>query len=242
MKKAIIALAIWLCFCIPCFAAIDAETVYSNHLSEFSFVTEESREETLRKLDSFINRNNEIIHVRYYWRDGRWDVQVAWKPSVKILTGQQLTDSEQRTKKEAEKVLNSIVSDGMSDYQKVYEIYNWIQDKTDYDYEAAKQKRYRHEKHPADNANGVLFNGKAVCGGYADAFYLLSNMAGIDSYFVLGDNHCWNIVQLRGEWYYIDVTDESGKCFLRGTEWLEKNGYVTECYIPVEISKTDYAF
>lgn len=246
MKKIIIALTIWLCLCAPAFASIDAETVYNTHPSEFSFITEESVNDTLQQIDNLIKTNSEMTYIWYNWRSveygARWDLQISWRPSVKILTGQQLTDSEMRTKEKAEETLQSVVADDMSDYQKVFEIYHWIQNRTEYDHAAAERERFRHENNPCDNATGVFFDGKAVCDGYADAFYLLSNMTGIDSYFVHGGNHCWNIVKLRDTWYYIDVTDESGYCFLRGTDWLEKHGYVVKSYVPIEVSKTDYAF
>ena len=243
MKKIIIALTIWLCLCSPCFATIDENAIHDNYLCNLSFTTR-SFNDIITQINNLAEKSTEISYIQYYWHsDGSkidWDIEINWRPSVKILTGQQLTKSDQQIKEAAENIVNSI--DKTNDYQTIYEIYNWIQDKTEYDYISAKQKRYLYQNLPCDNAGGVFFDGKAVCGGYADAFYLLSNMAGIDCFLVIGGNHCWNIVKLQDKWYYIDVTDENGHCFLRGSDWLEEYGYVIESYMPVEASKTDYMF
>lgn len=59
---------------------------------------------------------------------------------------------------------------------------------------------------------GALVSGKAVCEGYAKAMKLLCNKAGINCLLVRGklinddSPHMWNIVEIAGEWYQLDVT------------------------------------
>lgn len=65
-----------------------------------------------------------------------------------------------------------------------------------------------------DTALGALVDGLADCDGYADAFYLLGNLAGFNVRYVRGltpnsennSHHLWNAVHLNGEWYAMDVT------------------------------------
>lgn len=62
----------------------------------------------------------------------------------------------------------------------------------------------------ASSAKGVFVDGVAVCSGYAKAFQLLCNSAGFKCYYVVGDCyeggcHAWNIVNLGGEWFQVDV-------------------------------------
>ena len=61
----------------------------------------------------------------------------------------------------------------------------------------------------------ALVNGSAVCEGYAKAFKLLLDRAGIKSYLVTGiardesgntEGHMWNVVKLSGGNYYVDPT------------------------------------
>ena len=63
---------------------------------------------------------------------------------------------------------------------------------------------------------GALVNGKAVCEGYSRAMQLLCKAAGINCSLVKGwsddTSHMWNIVEISGEWYELDVTwDDIGE-------------------------------
>lgn len=56
---------------------------------------------------------------------------------------------------------------------------------------------------------GAMLDKTANCQGYADAFYLLGNMAGFEVDRVLGvtgEGHIWNTIVLDGQRYIVDVT------------------------------------
>ncbi len=55
---------------------------------------------------------------------------------------------------------------------------------------------------------GAFVNHNVVCQGYALAFKVLMDRAGIPCCYVKSDamNHAWNMVQLDGNWYHVDVT------------------------------------
>ncbi len=59
-------------------------------------------------------------------------------------------------------------------------------------------------------AYGALVNRKALCEGYSRAMQLLLNEFGILSTTVSGvaaqEGHMWNLVNLDGSWYHLDVT------------------------------------
>ena len=69
-----------------------------------------------------------------------------------------------------------------------------------------------------DTAAGALLNGAANCDGYADAFYLVGTLAGLNVRCQHGDSydidagetdsvtHMWNLIELDGSWRMIDVT------------------------------------
>ena len=72
-----------------------------------------------------------------------------------------------------------------------------------------------------DCAVGALLNGMANCDGYADAFYLCGNLAGLDVRYIHGDGresssrdqggHVWNLIRINGSWVSVDATwDDSG--------------------------------
>ncbi len=108
------------------------------------------------------------------------------------------------------------------------------------------------------SAYGALVDGRSVCEGYAEAFKLLCDKAGIDCILVTGlalpdenddtkEAHMWNFVRMDdGEWYAVDATwDDSGdisgnyKYFLVGSETIIrgrkfKDSHLT-CYDFIEI-------
>lgn len=59
-------------------------------------------------------------------------------------------------------------------------------------------------------AYGALVDGQALCEGYSRAMQLLLRHFGISSTLVTGtargEGHMWNLVNLGGEWYHLDVT------------------------------------
>ena len=64
-------------------------------------------------------------------------------------------------------------------------------------------------------AYGALHDGVAVCEGYACAAKLMLNALGIRCDIQVGDcyeggPHAWNLVELNGEWYQLDVTWNDG--------------------------------
>ena len=79
-----------------------------------------------------------------------------------------------------------------------------------------------------DTAIGALLNGRANCDGYADAFYLVGTLAGLNVRYQHGDSydmglsfdfgnsvtHLWNLIEIDGSWRLVDVTwddnDENG--------------------------------
>ncbi|MBR4863593.1 MAG: hypothetical protein IKU07_03385 [Oscillospiraceae bacterium] len=54
----------------------------------------------------------------------------------------------------------------------------------------------------------LLVHGTTVCAGYANLYTQILNSAGVPCITVTSDemNHAWNLVQLDGSWYHVDVT------------------------------------
>lgn len=59
------------------------------------------------------------------------------------------------------------------------------------------------------NAYSALIDGRTVCAGYARAFQYVMQKLDIPCYYVVGvadEDHAWNIVELDGGFYNVDVT------------------------------------
>ncbi len=128
----------------------------------------------------------------------------------------------------AKSVLNSIVYDEMSDFEKALSIFDWISINTVYDYTSYNASIYPQEvvnnpmKLPCFYLEGVFLTGYAVCDGFSKAYSLLCNMEGIDAIRIVGTaytrtgsgGHAWNKVfidpdptdEIEPNSYLVDIT------------------------------------
>lgn len=114
--------------------------------------------------------------------------------------------------KEADRIISNIISDDMSEYERVKAIHDWIVINVQYDYAGLQNNTVAET---AYNADGALRYKLAVCQGYAEAFQLLCAKAGVQAQMMYGEagnnidgwqSHAWNVVRINGEWYQIDCT------------------------------------
>lgn len=106
-------------------------------------------------------------------------------------------------------------------YQELY-IHDRLTGKTDY-YNEEPQPKYARFK----TAFGVIFDGKANCQGYADAFYMLATMCGLHADkvngYVKNSSHTWNTVTFGNKSYFVDVTWDDSACKLGNEKF---NSYI----------------
>ncbi len=122
-------------------------------------------------------------------------------------------------------ILDSLALVGKSNYQKLSAIYTYLCNHISYLQGSSSDIQY--------TAYGALINGSAVCQGYAVALYRLCLESGIDTRIITCSNmrHAWNIVQMDGSYYAVDVTWDSYqstapdfKFLLKGRNtWLSKH-------------------
>lgn len=102
----------------------------------------------------------------------------------------------------ADKKMDDMVKDmeGMTDYEKVKAVHDYLVLQCEY-------------TGGFPSIYDALFNGKTICVGYAGTFFRMMSKLNIPVQYVCGDDHAWNLVQLDGDWYNIDVTwdDVGGK-------------------------------
>lgn len=107
---------------------------------------------------------------------------------------------------EANQALKKIIKNGMSEYDKVLAIHDWI----------CENIIYKEADDTSDqDIYGALVNKQARCAGYAKAFTYLLEKVDIKSSVISGNAldknaqsvaHAWNIVYIDGEPYYFDIT------------------------------------
>ncbi len=150
--------------------------------------------------------------------------------------------------KSADKLLEGIKgNDSLAEVEKALLLHDRIAELCEYDYE-----NYLNGEIPQESYNmyGTLVNQTAVCQGYAETYLYLLRQVGIDSYICESDalNHAWNIVEIDGEEYHVDITwddptwDITGRVehdnFLRSSEGIYATGHEATDYITTPVSTT----
>ena len=133
----------------------------------------------------------------------------------------------------AEQIYGETVTPEMGQREQAEALYAYLTEHVRYDF------RYYGEpgEMPYDSttAYGALHDSLAICGGYAQAFQLLLEQAGIPCVTVSGqlgsENHMWDLARIDGQWLYFDPTSDRGRaaygfqCFgveagnLKGHTW-----------------------
>ena len=120
-----------------------------------------------------------------------------------------------------EQVVNNLVGQlnllECSDYEKELQIHDWICKNVEYDYEGSDKSKLSRVI-ASHNILGVFAYHKAQCEGIAKAVKVLLNAVDERCIVVTGDAikdrenvpHAWNIVNIGGEPYHLDVTWDIG--------------------------------
>ena len=125
-------------------------------------------------------------------------------------------------------VINNIITNNMTDREKIKAVHDYIINNTRYDEERAnniKNGSYDNLLHPSNTAYGVLFNGKAICGGYTDTMALFLDKLGFKNYKISNTSHIWNSVFINGEWKHLDLTWDD-PVTINGEDRLEYNFFL----------------
>lgn len=127
-----------------------------------------------------------------------------------------LSEEDLKTLEMAKEVIDEVITDGMTDYEKEKAIYEWIHDNIRIDDGITVAIPIIGSY--ADNPGGVLTHKKAVCVGFATTFRLFMQMLDIDCKVVHDSyrGHSWNLVLMDdGNWYHVDNYIDNGSTLYR---------------------------
>lgn len=139
---------------------------------------------------------------------------------------------EYRTTKEQEdfvtaqvkQIVPTIVTDTMSGFEKEKAIHDWILKNVSYDDELIQRTAYT-----------ALTTGKTVCSGYAMLAEKMLTEAGVKSIIVTGSIpgalHAWNMVEIDGNWYQFDATNNDVRVgtttyYNKTDDYMTQKGFV----------------
>lgn len=155
-----------------------------------------------------------------------------------------LTGEDKETYDMAKDVLDQIIKDDMTAYEKELAIYDWM-------VENIGQGSGHTIALPGQNTQAftpyeVLSSRNAVCVGYATTFRLLANMVGLEVHIVHNDYHSWDMVKLDdGEWYQLDIYSDVNGAKYRNfnmTDEMARNGHEWDGSALPEAKGTKYSY
>lgn len=147
--------------------------------------------------------------------------------SVRVVyenSPEEQASKQEEIKAKVSEVIREIITDDMTQQEKELAINQYLCDTIVYDEDAlasAEEYNYMYvdpEFNDSFNAYGALIDGKCVCAGYAAAFKLLAQEAGLEAIVVTGYldgnlSHAWNKVKIDDEWQIVDVTNNDNEYF-----------------------------
>ena len=133
-----------------------------------------------------------------------------WVTATYTITYRSTAQQETAVDQKVAQIVQELGVSNASDYQKVKAIYDYLCKNVSFDYVGATMGN-------ADvyTTYSALVNGKAVCHGFATAFYRLALELDVDTRLIAGKyentSHGWNIVKIGGKYYNVDATRDAGK-------------------------------
>lgn len=123
-----------------------------------------------------------------------------------------LSDKDKAIYDAALSAISEFYSGGMSDAETVTAAHDWIV--THVTYDEGMLLAIPKKSDDTENPYGALILHQGICMGYTTTFQLFMDILGVQSQIVRGiaegdgiwDEHAWNLIQINGEYYHVDVT------------------------------------
>lgn len=206
---------------ISYFVSTDVQVVYSKslynqHLKEALYENIKSHNEnftiTFRGNTEKIDQQLEHIMNDLQYEDPyAYENMVNWRASYSYtskkaklnfyITYLITPDQERFLTNEVKRLAHKIITNQMSDFEKVKGIHDYVLRNAEYSSEtnASQYSPYT-----------ILTEQKGVCQAYAFLMYRLLQEANVEVRYVKGmakgSLHAWNLVKLENEWYHLDAT------------------------------------
>ncbi len=123
-----------------------------------------------------------------------------------------LSEKNRNVLESCREIIGERITEDMTAYEKELAIHDWMIAWAEYDPAMVDTFPTGEPSPDNDNPFGFFTYRKAICLGYTETFQLLMDLLEIPCITVHGyresdmEEHAWNMVQLEGEWYGVDVT------------------------------------
>ncbi len=186
-------------------------TVLNSGMDEIVIYCSNDYENCINDFNNYTRNSNEIEAINNYVDPFNSFKNIA--VSTDSFNRIQINIKKSYTEKEIklidsviDKYIKENINSSMSNREKIKAFHDYIINNTKYDnnYHVDTDKN----DYPTSpyNAYGVLFEKKAICGGYSDVMAIYLDKIGIKNYRIASDEHIWNYVYIDNNWYHLDLT------------------------------------
>jgi hypothetical protein len=165
--------------------------------------------------------------------DKEWEKQ-AWPSAAKLHP--LVTSIPPSEEKDYQSVAKYIAAHETRPFERIKALHDYVADRIQYDAVA-----YEDRVIPSQEADVVFASKKSVCAGYAKLMAAMGKEIGEKIMYVSGmarssqgdgEGHAWNAAQIKGKWYLIDSTWDSG--YVKGRTF-HKNYRTSYLFVPPEV-------
>lgn len=183
-------------------------TVLNSGMENFTFYCPDEYKDCLNEVDSISNNQDLLSNINNYvpiynsFQNIETEFDTLGKVSITIhhsYTKEQIIELEDTITS----ILRNTITSDMDNEKKIKVIHDYIINNTKYDKDRSDNKV---KKYHSDTAYGALMEHYAICGGYSDSMKLFLDKLEIPNYKISSENHIWNLVNLNGSWYHLDLT------------------------------------
>jgi len=120
----------------------------------------------------------------------------------------------------------------MNNYDKIKVFHDHIVNNTKYD---------ENDSFKSHTAYNLIKSGISICNGYSDIMAIYLNAIGVKNYKITSTNHIWNLVELDGTWYHLDMTWDD-PIASDGKQYLLHNFFMISTNKLLELDKIEHNF
>lgn len=189
-------------------------TTLDNGWEEFSFYCPQDYKDCTKEVDELFSDQATLSHLNNFVHPfnsynkitvnmnslGKITIQID-----KLYTGKQIKLINQKI----DEIYNQLIHEPMSDRDKIKSIHDYLINQTVYDEERSIHILEGNDKDSNSNSHtayGLLFENKAICGGYSDTMALFLHKMKIPNLKVSTYDHVWNAVYIDNTWLHLDLT------------------------------------
>lgn len=203
---------------------------YDNCLKDVAKLSD--NKELLSEINNYVHPYNGYSTIKtLYDSDGKVSLHIEY-----------LYNSEEIEKidNEINRIMSNTLNNNMDTITKVKVLHNYIVNNTKYD---KVREETNSSEYDSSRMTGLLFDGYAVCSGYADVMSVMLDKLNIKNFRISSSTHVWNAVFLNDKWYHLDVTWDDPVTH-DGSDLLDYNYFLidTDKLFSLDHNKNEHSF